>query len=297
MGNRNFRALLIGAAALALCACGGGSSGRGSGFAPLPLPPPPAQGGAIISGASTSQQFAAIGVSYSFEGDEPLRFGADEQLQVRYVQSSNSYEVQLSHSEAWESITEFPGNGGNPIHYMGDTASLWIRSGDYTALGGYQYSSMFQWSSMEGTTVGEQAIGVATPATAIPVTGSASYVGQLLGHTSEVQSGSDMQIGGSINLAFNFGLGTLSGSISPTLYQDFAPFSLGTFNFTNTVYSVGSPTFGGTFDTDIPGINSFSGLFTGPNAQELIGNFALPYQSPIDGTNQQAAGAFVGSAD
>ena len=35
-------------------------------------------------------------------------------------------------------------------------------------------------------------------------------------------------------------------------------------------------------------------MFTGPNAEELIGNFAFPYQSPIDSKAYQADGAFVG---
>jgi hypothetical protein len=42
-------------------------------------------------------------------------------------------------------------------------------------------------------------------------------------------------------------------------------------------------------------VNSFSGLFTGPHAEELIGNFAFPYQSPIDNQTYQADGAFVGA--
>ena len=52
----------------------------------------------------------------------------------------------------------------------------------------------------------------------------------------------------------------------------------------------------GTFrpiDTNVAGINKFSGLFTGPNAEEVIGNFALPYRSPIDSQTYQAAGGFV----
>jgi len=42
-------------------------------------------------------------------------------------------------------------------------------------------------------------------------------------------------------------------------------------------------------------VNSFSGLFTGPSAQELIGNFAFPYRSPVDGKTYQADGAFIGA--
>jgi hypothetical protein len=72
---------------------------------------------------------------------------------------------------------------------------------------------------------------------------------------------------------------------------------LGPFAFSDTVYSTGSTSFSGRFDTDVAGLNSFSGLFTGPNAEELMGNFALPYRSPVDNQTYQAAGAFVGKKD
>jgi len=100
----------------------------------------------------------------------------------------------------------------------------------------------------------------------------------------------DFPVNGSILLSFNFAAGTLSGSISPNLHQGYA---FAPLNFRDTVYSTGSTTFSGRFDTTAAGVNSFSGLFTGPTAQELIGNFAFPYVSPIDSKSYQASGAFV----
>jgi hypothetical protein len=102
---------------------------------------------------------------------------------------------------------------------------------------------------------------------------------------------------GGIQLNFDFGLGSLSGNITPSIfyYATYDDYSLSPISFRNAVYSRGSTTFSGQFDTNLPGLNSFSGLFTGPNAQELIGNFALPYQSPIDGQTYQADGGFVGA--
>ncbi len=97
---------------------------------------------------------------------------------------------------------------------------------------------------------------------------------------------------GDIDLGFNFGAGTLSGSINPILDLG-THYNLPSLQFTNTVYSTGSTTFSGKFDSTLSGANSFSGLFTGPAAQELIGNFTFPYASPADHHNYQAAGAFV----
>lgn len=286
---------LISASVLALSGCGGGggSSGLTSIPTPPPAPTPTPQSQGIIPAATTSQEFSAAGASFSREGDQTQRLEASEQIQVRYVESTDSYEVQIPHSETWAPISLAPDSfPGFPV-YMGETATLWLRSSS----GGYQYSALFEWSDKDGTIIGHEAIGIPTPAAGIPVTGSASYLGLVLGHTSEVQGFADMQFGGSIELSFDFGQGTLSGSISPILYEDFAAFPLGTISFRDTVYSAGSTSFSGMFDTNVPGLNSFSGLFTGPAAQELIGNFALPYQSPIDSQNYQAHGAFVGRAD
>jgi hypothetical protein len=165
-----------------------------------------------------------------------------------------------------------------------------------------QYSGLILWGAggEDDYDLGIEAVGIATPQSGIPIAGSANYAGQLRGNTWEVvpyapNTYSGAYIDGPIALSFDFGLGSLSGSISPSLVNatNNTSSALGTINFLNTVYSTGSTTFSGTFNTSLPGVNGFNGLFTGPNAQELIGNFAFPYQSPFDGLTYQADGAFV----
>ena len=170
--------------------------------------------------------------------------------------------------------------------YTGGGATLWLRPGSF------QYSRLLEWSGNGAG--GYEAVGLATPAGGVPVTGSATYSGQIVGRTSEYQAAlaDDFPVDGSIQLLFDFGLGSLSGSISPNLHQGY---TLGSLNFRDTVYSTGSTTFSGKFDTSVAGANSFSGLFTGPAAQELIGNFVFPYKSPIDGKVYQADGVFAGA--
>jgi hypothetical protein len=172
--------------------------------------------------------------------------------------------------------------------FSGDTATVWLQPGTY------QYSRLLEWSAKDETVHGYEAIGMATPAGSVPLTGSASYSARLAGYTSEYQPGGadDSAVDGSTRLLFDFGLGTLSGSISPDLHQGYA---FDPLNFRDTVYSTGSTTFSGMFDTDVAGLNRFSGQFTGPKAEELIGNFAFPYRSPVDGKIYQADGAFAGS--
>ena len=97
-------------------------------------------------------------------------------------------------------------------------------------------------------------------------------------------------VDGSVLLNFNFGNGSLAGESHPYLAAD-KRYDLGTLAFANTVYGIGSQTFSGKFATTLSGPNSFSGLLTGPAAQELIGSFTFPR---IAGDHQiTAAGAWV----
>lgn len=287
MSNSIFRPIVL-ATAMALGGCGGGGGGVEVASLPPPPappapPPPPAPSPSIVPAATTSQQFTSVGATHVWEGGEPL-LGAADQLAVRYIQSSNSYEVQLPHSQDWGGIREAAGNG--QLAFEGAVA-LSIRQS-------YQYSSVFSWGD-GATYFGHDAIGVATPDGGVPVTGSASYSGNFWGQTSEINLSRPVSIYGGIDLSFDFGGGSLSGLLSPVVfyYSTYDDYGLAPVSFRETVYSTGSTTFSGKFDTNLAGVNSFSGLFTGPNAQELIGNLALPYQSPIDSKTYQADGAFL----
>jgi hypothetical protein len=279
------RTILL-ATAFALAGCGGdGGYGVASTppppVTPKPTPATPAST-AIIPAATTTQQFSVAGASHGDTVGAPPFLEAKDQLQVRYDASSHAYEIQRPGDTYWGT-------------FFGSSFALLCDSCGVVPLGlrsdGYQFSRLLSW--FDGASWGNQAVGISTPSGGVPTTGSANYAGQLLGFTSERNPNvTQTSVDGSILLSFNFGLGSLSGSITPNLHQGY---DLGTLNFVNTVYSTGSTTFSGTFDTNAIGINSFSGLFTGPNAQELIGNWALPYQSPIDGKTYQADGAFVGA--
>lgn len=294
MRKSTFLPILL-ATALAMSGC---DEGGGPGIASIPPPPPPptptpapTPPPPIIPAATTSQQFAVIGAAHPGGINAAPLFDTSDQLQVRYVQSSNSYELQLPNSQTWAALTSFSPEGAIwfPGGFAAETGGLSLRKIDY------QYSNLFRWGDRGPTVFGFEAIGIATPAGGVPVTGSASYAGLLLGSTPEAPPDDTLFVGGSIDLAFNFAEGTLSGSISPTLLRDdYKTTNLSPTSFRDTVYSTGSTTFSGKFDTSLPGINSFSGMFTGPNAEELIGNFAFPYQSPIDSKTYQADGAFVG---
>jgi C-lobe and N-lobe beta barrels of Tf-binding protein B len=287
MSIRTIRPMLL-ATAFALAGCGGGGGGGyGVGSTPpppvTPTPTPTPAAFVLIATATTSQQFAVAGAARLTTDDPTPHLGAADQLQARYVASSNSYEVQLPNSQTWIGLTgksENEAAGGEVI-----VANQFL---------GYQYSALINWF-VNGLSRGVESVGIATAAGSVPTTGSATFNGSALGTTSESTSSKLVSpfVQGSVTLSFDFAQGALSGNIRPVLDPEWHDYELGTFTFRDTVYSTGSTTFSGQFDTNLAGVNSFAGLFTGPNAQELIGNFAFPYQSPIDGLTYQAGGAFI----
>jgi len=280
--------LLATAFALAGCEGDGTNEAWRTAIQPPPPPPPPP----IVPAGTTSQQFTVMGASHANPGDQAPLFGPADQLQVRYVQSSNSYEVELPHSQTWGEIHIAGARGEDVPHFFDGTATV------STGTTNTQYSSLLSWRDPAGTYAGIEAIGIATPSGAVPTTGTAIFNGSLSGSTSEVYLDKPVTMFGGIQLTFDFGAGTLAGKLtslsvfSVATYDDWT--ILFPYSFRDTVYSSGSTTFSGKFDTNLPGLNFFSGRFDGPHAEELIGNFALPFQSPIDDLNYQADGAFVG---
>lgn len=277
--------------ALCLAACGGGGGGSGAGLTSTPAPPLGRPPSAVdIFASPASQEFATIG-----SGDD---------LRIRYDAASNKYEV-MAENQGWGTLVDDPNftpQAGNPntnFLISGFSQSHFLirahRSFNVPDVR-YSYSNLAAWGG--AGLGGYVAFGMATPSGSVPVTGSATYNGMIEGKATDTVfdnlAGQVVPGGikGSIELAFNFGAGSLSGSINPTLdlNQDF---SLGTLSFTDTVYSTGSGNFSGRFNTNLAGNNSFGGLLTGPNAQELIGRFAFPYISPVTGTPKQAEGAFI----
>ena len=289
MGKLAIRSILL-ATAFTLAGCGGGGGGVASnGSTPPPAtpapPPKPTPQFVLVPAATTSQQFAVAGASRLTTSDPAPRLGAADQLQVRYLASSNSYEIELPGSQTWIGLsakvdTEAAGGGVTVVHQFPK----------------YQYSSLIEWFAGSSPR-GVEAIGIATPAGAVPVTGTATYAADVFGRTSETGSNGsivDPLVLGSMTLNFDFAHGSLSGNLTSVLDPEWHGYQLGTLTFRDTVYSTGSTTFSGAFDTNAAGVNSFSGLFTGPNAQEVIGNFAFPYRSPVDSQVYQASGGFVG---
>jgi hypothetical protein len=174
-------------------------------------------------------------------------------------------------------------------------------------LAGYEYTRLADWST---PSYGITAFGIATPQGAVPTNGLATFNGVISGWADTfVADQADYaltSVAGTIRLDFDFGAGALSGQIHPELSspRNSSPdyhFDLGPYAFSNTVYSAGSTTFSGQFDTATAGANSFDGQFTGPGAEELMGKWVLPFiwSDPGNGDDQvhSASGVFIGRKD
>ena len=299
--------VLVTAAATAVAACGGGGGGGGveSTPPPPPPPPPPQQSSAVnIFANPTPGTFASVSVSGTTTGSGPsLGLGSiskadGDHVHIRYSSDGN-YEIQMP-GAAFEKLTFAKGvvpqdpetfNFFQPASAPQNGAYLVTEN---ARLQGYNYSELAAWFD-GGSRIGEVAFGTPTASGQVPVSGSATYSGIVRG-TSDVVAFDSFdghflsRVTGTVDLNFDFAKGSLGGSVDLSL-SAFSSTSLGTFNFTDTIYSAGSTTYSGKFNTPASGQNYFFGQFTGPHAEETIGAWALPFQ--YDGGAHQAFGAWI----
>jgi hypothetical protein len=285
------------ALAIAISACGDGGGTYVAAIPPSPVTPPPAQtsNAVAIFPSTVSQEFATVGLG------SPIR--------IRYDQAANRYEV-MPGAAGWSALVDdpsskpLPGNPNVNFDIAGWPNSYFMIRAHYAYPAEYQYrySNLAVWAAADaaGQGVGGiTAFGMPTPVDGIPRSGSASYSGIIEGgSTVQCTCGWDpgqqamASVQGTVALNFNFATGSLSGALHPYLYGETLR-DLGALPFGNAVFGVGSQTFSGTFATNLSGPNAFSGQFTGPAAEELIGKWAFPLISPYDGSLQSASGAMI----
>lgn len=295
------------AMALALAACGGGGGG-GTHFIPVPpqaptptppptpMPPPPLPPGPI--GLQSAKPFATVAAWT--DGWGTLSMDPDA-VRISYSAADNRYSVKLPEYQEGYLVP----NGGNGsfnesgwINLYSTVSDVTLGAGpatqlvtatlDWPASSPFTYTSFGKWlgPAPMGEHQGVFAYGIPTATGDMPVTGSASYAGQIRGITSGELSGSNsigpiLSVFGSVFLSFDFGAGALSGSMTPQIAPQWDAISLGTYTFRDTVYSAGSTTFSGAFNVPgSSGASSFSGSFTGPRGAELMAKWQAPFIYP-----------------
>jgi hypothetical protein len=320
--------ILLSVATLALAGCGGGGATSGLVMtpkptpAPPPLPPPPLPAGAItIFPEPSTGEYASVGVTvngpglYSGWHDNPeapfenISTADSDQPRIRYTDQGH-YEVMLP-SESWDRLVHskyMSGDLTENTFFQPDRVAAGVASVSVSASRkkGYAYSELALWHTDVSRRTGAFAFGVPTPLGGVPITGSATYQGIAAGSTDVTVPdnlvGGYMRadVEGAVQLNFDFGRGTLGGSMSLSFSEWLGSTEIGTFVFKDTVFSSGSTTYSGRFDTSTTGPNFFLGRFTGPNAEETIGAWAVPFVFSrsgqflkADGQTHQAIGAWI----
>jgi hypothetical protein len=239
-----------------------------------------------------TQEFTALAVG------DPIR--------IRYDQVRDAYEVKVADRD-WLRVIDNPDSTDMPNTQF-RIATDPAEPARFSTFGHYRFShqpSAYHYSNLADWHLGPEAdqksgkvaFGTPTPAGHIPVAGSASYAGAAEGHLNLPNAIwgepiADTPVGGKVRLIFDFASAGLTGSLQLGILCDCDKWiDQRTFEFTDTTFARGSTTFGGRFLSDVTGANSFSGLFTGPNAEELIGQWTVPILH--DGKTYSATGGWI----
>jgi hypothetical protein len=305
--------LLVAGSACAIASCGGGSGSSAVAFIPpppttkvcpdgqtipindpCPAAPPPSANPAIFPSVTTDTTFSALGLEASAMNTQASALNRDG-YSVRYDAATKGYLIDLPSSDEFR----FQSNSEDTSYWHGFAASGFY-SGTivdvfkptstnpeiqltYTSFGvttGY-YSSEF----------GFVAFGEATPNSAVPVTGTASYDALIAGRPLDLNG----LIKGNATFQFNFGAGTLSGHFDPVLRYGGVDTNLGSYIFDHTVFGVGSTSFSGALShSGTTSLGAFDGVFTGPAAEELMSRWTAPYLNPSTQQWNEMFGVMVG---
>lgn len=303
MSIRRIHATLL-ATAFALTACGGG--GGGGFVSPIQAPPPkptptpvpaptptptptPASYVPVIifPNVTSSTQFATLGYEGLFAGTTAASL-IGSGFSVSYDAAANNYvmDVPVSRPGVFESpdssgssvLTGKLTDPANPGQSQPPGFGVSRSTFNYTAWAFYQ---------QEDSPAGWMAFGSATPSSGVPLTGSAAY-------TAEAHGYGGAYIDGKATLQFDFGAGALSGTFDAwDAEYDPGALSYGHFDLVNTV--VGSGQNLGQFSGELLGRTgnqrgSFNGLFTGPNAEELMSRWTASYPN----SDQVMYGVWIG---
>lgn len=321
--------------ATAVTGCGGTNGGVSSISPPVaqappppppPVPPPPPAG---PNGLVSNQPFLALGISQSYARDINGKLAStgasNAALQFSYIASENAYEIllpgfqagrlkTLGYSGSYNNAGWLTVSGSYNTLTVGNTAAeqnvrvtLTRPPGPLNPSVTLTHTSWGGWTT-DTTTAGVKTngtrglfiYGIPTAAGDVPITGTAAYTAHVTGSTTAPYPGADFytdDVVGSAKLTFDFGAGTLAGSMQAAI----CPWDcneLARYDFTQTVYAVGRTTFSGKFL--VPGSTAdsyFEGAFNGPKAAELMARWMAPYQDPETKLWSTMFGIWVGKKD
>ena len=221
--------------------------------------------------------------------------GAD-QVQIAYSAAEQAYLVTLP------SV----GQGQLVGRELRDSAGNLLATVDFEPQSsGYTYANLASWLSGAGTNdlkIGNFVFGTPTASGDVPLTGSATYMGTIAAQTDDTDLSRTSE--GFVHARLHRGYRDHEFRLRsrktqrpdrPELNRWNCLYGtpLATSALTQTVFSKGSTSFSGKFDTALPGANWFNGIFAGPNAAEAMAKFQLPYVDPFTSANHEMSGVWV----
>lgn len=231
--------------------------------------------------------------SYPITDSQPGR--QDQTADFRYDQATGNYSMTFPDGGDGHLVLEYlNGSWGQPA-----TSTGHIVNGPAGDLGvlltmvvpsqpdyKYSYSHFGDWTKTVTNpdnsaikTYGLFVYGQETAAAGVPRSGSATYLGEIVANSPY----DAWQVGGKVELNFDFANSTLAGYIHPIFdtngWYPTLDYDYGRFDFTQTVYSAGSARYSGAFARDgvVVAGSWFDGSLTGPNGEEAIGRFVAPF--------------------
>lgn len=185
----------------------------------------------------------------------------------------------------------------------GAAASMRVLSADqpasrysYTSFA-YLYADAPAGQTMR--TVAYGAFGIAQPTRPgdVPTTGSARYNGDVIGHFAG-DAGATW-LSGTARFDFDFARAALNGDMTLNVQCLMGcSYSSVSYLLADTRFTRGDTRFSGNFA--MPGQSpsgSFSGLFSGPGAAELLSAFQLSFFNPVYGQTMDAGGVILGKRE
>jgi hypothetical protein len=308
-------AFLIAALPLALAACGGGgASGGGSiastpGPTPAPTPAPAAPTGAW-NDTSASRSFVTLSADVTRRRDmstTTVTTGLSGQSEaddvaIRDSKPDEAYFITLRGDAEGRLVSDSNNSQLNRIDTGGSLAAA--PTVVFNSIGGSTYGSVVEWrkstvaNGVMTLTDGLFAFGTATPAGAIPASGTASYRGNVRGFTdfAVVRTGENSitsgDVSGTVAMQVNFGSSTLSGIMDLGFScNNCFESPIGPIAFAGQLGAGGS--YNGQFFTSLPGANWLSGQLIGPGANETIAAFQVPFSEFWSGDTRVVSGVWI----
>ena len=257
------------------------------------------------SAASRAQYAEPYGpkttVDYSgqFDSVSPPYYQASEKVYMYYDDNHQLYlfgdlrdgrlVTNLSQAAHEEIDVVLDGNVGTYTQspFTSAASSIAIVANPYVA--GWDYQSFGVWNTQapggDGGTIGAHSFGAATPASAVPLSGTATFAGKLDGlYVSPAGEGSIAA--GDVTVNADFSARSLSFASSNTVtIRDLATATPApNLNLSGTLsYAPGSSSFSGTLTSASGTMSGASnGQFYGPKAEELGGVFVVKSPSTVE---------------